>query len=242
MGIRFTCGHCGHQLHVKMNLAGKRGICPKCQGRIDIPADAHAMAHAPQGAEAASSGEIHMTPTAKGRTPAPSAGAGNDLPVATAAGVSQTPIQQPVMAPVAAPLASVAAQDPIAAAPHLAWYVVHAGSTTQYGPAPGAMFRAWVDEGRVSPDSMVWRQDWLEWQRAADVLPQLAARGSATGYGLPTATVAAASSWPGGSGSGPVASAPAASLRKRMTSNTVIAILLTAVLALVPVVWLVLRR
>ena len=37
MGIRFECGHCGHTLHVKDYLAGKRGVCPHCQGKIDIP-------------------------------------------------------------------------------------------------------------------------------------------------------------------------------------------------------------
>jgi len=40
MGIVFTCEHCGRTLNVKDFLAGKRGICPKCGGRIEIPAPA----------------------------------------------------------------------------------------------------------------------------------------------------------------------------------------------------------
>lgn len=37
MGIKFECEHCGRTLNVKDFLAGKRGICPKCGGRIEIP-------------------------------------------------------------------------------------------------------------------------------------------------------------------------------------------------------------
>lgn len=36
MGIRFACPN-GHPLHVKADLAGKRGICPHCQAKFSIP-------------------------------------------------------------------------------------------------------------------------------------------------------------------------------------------------------------
>lgn len=36
MGIRFTCPN-GHSIHVKAYLAGKRGVCPKCGARVEIP-------------------------------------------------------------------------------------------------------------------------------------------------------------------------------------------------------------
>lgn len=36
MGIRFACPN-GHPLHVKAELAGKRGICPVCQVRFVVP-------------------------------------------------------------------------------------------------------------------------------------------------------------------------------------------------------------
>ena len=38
MGIRFFCPN-GHKLHVKSFLAGKRGICPECGVKVDIPGD-----------------------------------------------------------------------------------------------------------------------------------------------------------------------------------------------------------
>lgn len=55
------------------------------------------------------------------------------------------------------------------------WFVAPAGSTTQFGPARGDLFRSWIAEGRVAPDSMVWREGWSEWRPAATVLPQLQA-------------------------------------------------------------------
>ena len=37
MGIRLHCPN-GHKVHVKAFLAGKRGICPECGAKFDIPA------------------------------------------------------------------------------------------------------------------------------------------------------------------------------------------------------------
>ena len=36
MGIKFYCPN-GHKLNVKAFLAGKRGICPHCGCKMDIP-------------------------------------------------------------------------------------------------------------------------------------------------------------------------------------------------------------
>jgi hypothetical protein len=36
MGIRFSCPN-GHRLHVKEDLAGKRGLCPNCGAKVLIP-------------------------------------------------------------------------------------------------------------------------------------------------------------------------------------------------------------
>jgi hypothetical protein len=35
--------------------------------------------------------------------------------------------------------------------------------------------RTWIDEGRVSSDSLVWREGWRDWQVAGDVFPKLGA-------------------------------------------------------------------
>jgi hypothetical protein len=62
--------------------------------------------------------------------------------------------------------------DPIAESPAARWYV-QSVSGGRYGPAPGDMMRAWLAEGRVSPDSLVWREGWPQWQSAGIVFPQL---------------------------------------------------------------------
>src|SRR5262245_42756278 len=36
MGIKFLCPN-GHKINVKSFLAGKKGICPRCGVRVDIP-------------------------------------------------------------------------------------------------------------------------------------------------------------------------------------------------------------
>lgn len=37
MGIRFQCENCGRKLHVKDEVAGKKGSCPQCKSIIRIP-------------------------------------------------------------------------------------------------------------------------------------------------------------------------------------------------------------
>ena len=37
--------------------------------------------------------------------------------------------------------------------------------------------RAWIAEGRVGPDSLVWQEGWRDWQQAAEVFPLLGSGG-----------------------------------------------------------------
>ena len=52
------------------------------------------------------------------------------------------------------------------------WYV-RPPSGGQFGPAAGDLMRTWLSEGRVSADSLVWREGWRDWQEAATVFPKL---------------------------------------------------------------------
>jgi hypothetical protein len=63
--------------------------------------------------------------------------------------------------------------DPIAEAPHAIWYV-QPPSGGQYGPASGDIMRTWISEGRVTRDSLVWREGWADWQLAGPLFPGLA--------------------------------------------------------------------
>jgi hypothetical protein len=85
------------------------------------------------------------------------------------------PIGVAVAAPVLAePAAAVspAVADPIAEAPMAIWYV-RPTSGGQYGPARGDVMRKWLEEGRVTVDSLVWREGWSDWRAAAKVFPDL---------------------------------------------------------------------
>ncbi|MGH7193912.1 MAG: GYF domain-containing protein, partial [Candidatus Saccharimonadales bacterium] len=103
--------------------------------------------------------------------------------------------------PAVAAATAANAVDAIAEAPGLQWYAAPPGATSQYGPASGEEFRAWMHEGRITADALIWRQDWADWKRAGSVFPQLetptaagappvAPLGPATATPLPTASAA----------------------------------------------------
>jgi hypothetical protein len=159
MGIKFACAECGYVLHVKSTLAGKRGFCPKCQARVEIPAEGPPTAGQSGGAVAYDTPEsVNMAV----ESPATS--------TAAVAPLSPSGPRLPMAVPVAALHEHLA--DPIAENPEMQWYVVPPGAATPYGPATGSLFRSWIEEGRVTADSLVWRQDWKDWQPANSVLPQ----------------------------------------------------------------------
>lgn len=253
MGIRFSCPACGRSLNVKAELAGKRGRCPHCQGKIVIPTE-DAMAAESVTADTAAAASVREPspgsssdtaaglrpedlPTVVGRAPAglvtriiqPAAREASEPPTskastaargpATGAGPAAQPATGeadvypgPAMAgdrpavgearsqenvktsgsPPAGPVTAApgAVADAIGEAPHLQWYVMPPGAANQYGPAVGEEFRTWIAEGRVTADSLVWRQDWPDWKRADAVFSQLqnpAAMAAPAGVGPPGA-------------------------------------------------------
>lgn len=70
---------------------------------------------------------------------------------------------------------SPAVADPQAANvlsdPNAQWYV-RPPSGGQYGPARNEHFVQWLQENRVTADSLVWRDGWPDWLIAGQVLPQ----------------------------------------------------------------------
>jgi hypothetical protein len=79
------------------------------------------------------------------------------------------PMRGPAPAPPAVVLAPV---DPIDEAPEAVWYV-RPPTGGQYGPARGDVMRRWLGEGRVSRDSLVWRDGWVDWRNAVQAFPAL---------------------------------------------------------------------
>ena len=143
MGIKFRCQGCDKKLHVKAYLAGKRGVCPYCGAKVRIPRSGEAAVAEPQVDATAHDAND------SGRQRA-SRSATKPAPAATAAAASQEAPPGP-------------GQDAIEEAPEAVWYV-RPPSGGQYGPADGSIMRRWLDEGRVSGDSLVWREGWNDWK------------------------------------------------------------------------------
>ena len=251
MGIRFLCPS-GHKLNVKSFLAGKRGICPHCGAKFEIPFESVASAPPPPAMAGPASKELELKPTGPGSklggrkadqrmgplapvspvvpaakmgsvgggnatsTPTPQhevdespAPAAADRP-AVEAGPATTASPGPIAAsavaswpttetakssteasnasaapeplrkvPPVSPATPAVTPDPIAEAPSAIWYV-RTNTGGQFGPARGDVMRQWIDERRVGPDYLVWREGWPEWRRASAVFPKLAALGTAT--------------------------------------------------------------
>lgn len=70
---------------------------------------------------------------------------------------------QPAAPPPAPPAAAMSTVDPISELPHAVWYV-RLVSGEQFGPASGDAMRRWLDEGRVPPGCLVWREGWPDWR------------------------------------------------------------------------------
>jgi hypothetical protein len=145
MGVRFECP-AGHKLHVKAELAGKRGICPECGAKFIVPSFSGQRVAEENGAATGSTIVVNSPP-------APSA-------VATA---TPPPLTQ------APAITSPPALEPAA------WYIRPA-SGGQFGPASDEVFAQWIAEGRVSSDSWVWRNGWTDWRAGGDALREFGVR------------------------------------------------------------------
>ena len=152
---------------------------------------------------------IVVTP-AKSEPPTPtpataSAPAAKSMPTAPAAVAPAAPIAVAAVPVVALPVAP-AAVDPIAQAPLAQWYV-RPPAGGQFGPARGDVMRKWIDEGRVSADSLAWREGMPEWLNAGELFPSLLKGGAA---GTNVASVATTISLVPAAGNAPRGGVPVA--------------------------------
>ena len=161
----------------------------------------------------------------------PAIGAGSDsgplsVPMKPAQPIQPAvPVQpaQPIQpeAAVASPV-QAAPPDPIDEAPDAIWYV-RPPTGGQYGPARGEIMRKWIGEGRVSADSLVWREGWNDWCSASDLFASLGA-----GVTPPVPAPAAPATFAGPS----APTSTASSLRPRRRNSTALAVTVVAVLGL----------
>ena len=144
-------------------------VAPASSGPIAAPAapsqsDPHSLQSAAAPASAPPSGSAPGSAPQNASAPGsmdPSS-ANFNTPAATTSSVSTPP-----------PAAPAGTGDPLAEAGDMVWYV-RPPSGGQFGPAGRDVMRTWLAEGRISPDSLVWREGWRDWQEAAAVFPRLA--------------------------------------------------------------------
>ena len=191
MGIRFYCPN-GHKLNVKAFLAGRRGICPHCGAKVQIPTQSTR-----EPGKKGYPGEHGAAPDSN-YAPAtePSADAEwvppGEIEWESSYSETESPIQEPVVSidmqdevgggeddsvsepsvPPKLPQAKRLPDDPLAEAPDAVWYV-RLSDGTQFGPATAGVMRQWMEEGRIGGDCLVWREGWRDWREALDTFPSL---------------------------------------------------------------------
>ena len=184
MGIKFYCPQ-GHKLHVKAFLGGKRGICPHCGVKVRIPAENQGSIDPGQvdfeleAVTMAAFAEYQVTNTGESKEGSLAAGPprAEDIPAsgATASheGSTDSNLRVPLETADEMPenqdaSTAVPQLDALDEAPHTEWYV-RPSAGGQFGPASSNVMRSWLSQGRIGPDSTVWREGWDDWIRARDV-------------------------------------------------------------------------
>ncbi len=192
MGIRVTCPN-GHALNLKSHLAGKRGICPKCGARFEIPVSGTEEPPG-QGPEVVSEVVRTVPPSAElratvaddepspGSPPAGVPTAGSAPPAKRSSWYwelpnSGTPAAQPAAALGQAAFAARGGDEP--------WFL-KIPSGEQFGPASTETLHGWLADGRVPVDGQIWRPSWPAWRLASEVfgrpapdtLPAMSAAGN----------------------------------------------------------------
>ena len=168
MGIRFFCPN-GHKLNVKDFQAGQTGICPFCGVKMPIPLESTRLSSKQQQSLHAGGG---MAGAVASQTVAWQPGGCTDFSEGDSPIFADT--KMGTVSQSAWPMGTgrVISGDPLDEEGDVAWYV-HPASGGQFGPAAADVMRAWIAEGRIAADSLVWHEGWRNWQKAGKVFPQL---------------------------------------------------------------------
>lgn len=145
---------------------GIRFLCPACGKRVNVKQEQAGL-----------------------RGFCPKCGAGIDVPLeSTLASKKEQDQEASTMAVAKAARANAEAAarpavDPLRELPDALWYALPPGAPKPYGPIDGPGMAQWFYENRLSPDSMVWRQDWPDWRSVAEVWPNWKPNSSGLGVG-----------------------------------------------------------
>jgi hypothetical protein len=194
-------------MHVKAFLAGRRGVCPHCGARFEIPTAAE------MSADDADTDEIAVVSPGD---PAP------DPPTATQASTS---------AALGVTASGLSATAPTAQRGGEIWYVRHP-LHGHFGPATWETLNRWAAEDRISPDSLIWREGWTDWRPAPDVLAQAPAESEPASTRARDSLSLDALAAAGGSSAFGAASQRLAARRKNAQTMRVVTIVLAAAVTL----------
>jgi hypothetical protein len=146
MGIRFRCPDCGKKIHVKDFLAGKRGICPKCEAGVDIPLVSQ------------------LPPSRKKSSKKSKPAEPDDLDDDFVESPSREPLGRLIGA------SEFPTVDPLLEFPGRRWYAASPDGR-EVGPLSVGEVRAMIDVGDIRAESSVRRDDWPQKMMAAAVWP-----------------------------------------------------------------------
>lgn len=167
MGIRFFCPN-GHKLNVKTELAGKHGICPHCGVRMEIPLESTRESEKKQSAveELQLSGSLSNPDTDQSRLfPMEEPAVSHEKTEQDLSSVDSSSSQVP---PEVSSSSGSVLDDMT-----VVWYV-QAANGQRFGPATGPIIKTWIQEKRIGPTMLVWREGWPEWLQAKHVFPEVA--------------------------------------------------------------------
>ena len=197
MGIRFFCPN-GHKLNVKSELAGKIGICPKCQARMEIPTTSvwelarkderekptnDERARGDDGAtldkcderlggldDVAAQGETAQSAQAQwDEEDAPTRKRLLDGERVEAALTDVVRRAVDGAGQSERGAAGVEDSDPLRD-PRFRWFVWNVQEWS--GPVDGVGMAKWIEERRIGPQTPVIREDWATWQPAGRVFAE----------------------------------------------------------------------
>lgn len=143
MGIRVVCPN-GHRLNLKSHLAGRHGLCPQCGARFRIPEQSSDV---PLEAQPRTERTNEQMPSVVANSGAESS---QEFVPATGGEIANEDIERHGDF-----------------SPQTVWYVQategdKAGD--RFGPASGDLMQAWIAEGRILPNYLVWRDGWSDWR------------------------------------------------------------------------------
>ena len=188
MGICFLCAKCERPLNVDAQLSGRRGKCPNCESRLEVPITSEMSEDEfrqvltewrsrdlKEDFSTPSTSEALDTDSKVSRSeasdPVPETGQSQPPEFSAPGEITETPVvmteSQKVSSELFARLlphdCDILNQEPAGN-----WYVRPA-SGGQFGPADNTLLKSWISEGRVTHDSYVWHEGWADWRLASEV-------------------------------------------------------------------------